>query len=164
MRARYTENRVVWLIVGVIAGLVIAAYWPHEAAHAMAVDRSSKIAICTAETTAGASDAVFVLDFVTGRLVGAAPNAQGQFTVRYGRNLAKDFNVAENAQYAIVPGTISISRIGGASPANSGLYVAELNSGIVALYAFPYAQTSRPTPPVAELVPVSTFNFKQATN
>ena len=105
MKSRLFESRTAWLIVGVVFGVAVSLYWPTEQVQATSVDRSSKIALITANTTAGNSDAVFILDFVTGRLVGGAYSTNtGKFNQMYYRNLARDFRVSENAQYAIVPG------------------------------------------------------------
>jgi len=156
------EHRVVWLITGAVFGVVVSVYWPHETAQATAVDRTSKIAMVTSRTTVGNSDAVFILDFVTGRLVGAAYNTQsGSFNQLYLRNLAADFQASENAQYAIVPGDVAIPQRGGtASPAGGGLFVAELNSGKIIMYGFPYYQSAGPQG-VQTLVPVDGFSFRQ---
>ena len=70
MRTYWSENRSVWLGSGALLGLVASFYWPHEQARAETVDRSDKIAMLTVNTQAGESDAVFLLDFVTGRLIG----------------------------------------------------------------------------------------------
>ena len=161
MRTQWSENRYVWLATGVLFGLVIAFYWPHEQAQAGTVDRSSKIALVTAITQEGNADAVFVLDFVTGRLVGAAYNTQtGGFNQSYARNLAADFQVGENAEYAIVPGNVALQQRGGPPPANGGLYVAELNSGVVIMYGYPYI-TSPGTQRTQQLVKIAAFPFRQ---
>ncbi len=162
MRKHWSENRYVLLGTGVLLGLVLAFYWPHEEAQAATVDRSSKIAMVTCYTQTGSSDAVFVLDFVTGRLVGAAYNTQsGGFNQTYGRNLAADFGVDENAEYAIVPGRVSLPQRGGsAPPAEGGLYVAELNSGMVIMYGYPFITSPRPQQ-TQQLVKIDAFPFRQ---
>ena len=161
MRAKWSQNRYVWLAAGILFGLVLAFYWPHELAQADTVDRSSKIAMLTVSTQPGNADAVFVLDFVTGRLVGAAYNTQsGGFNQSYARNLAADFNVDENAEYAIVPGNVSIPQRGGPPPADGGIYVAELNTGVVIMYGFPYI-TSPGAQPTLPLQKIAAFPFRQ---
>lgn len=165
VKTRLLDQRAAWLIAGAVFGLAIATYWPSEQAWAeAAVDRTSKIALVTAPTTPGNSDAVFILDFVTGRVVGAAYNTQtGAFTQRYFRNVANDFKVSENAQYAIVPGSIAVQqRGGGPTPAEGGLYIAELTTGRIALYGYSYNQTPGPQP-VLPLVPLDTFLFRAVT-
>lgn len=160
MQTRWFDTRAAWMVAGALFGVVVSLYWPHEPAQATTVDRSSKVALVTCRTSVGASDAIFVLDFVTGRLVGAAYNTQlGSFNQTYARNLAADFQVKENAQYAIVPGEIEVAQRGGATPAAGGLYVAELNSGKVALYGFPYNQGTGVIP-TQQLVPLGAFPFR----
>lgn len=161
MKTRVFEQRGMWLVAGVLLGLAVATYWPAEEVRAHAVDRTNKIALVSAETTSGNSEAIFILDFVTGRLVGAAYNTQiGTFNQRYLRNVAGDFKVTGNAQYAIVPATVSIpQRGGGPTPALGGLYVAELTTGKVALYGYGFNETPGPQP-VMPLVLVDGFEFR----
>src|SRR5262245_8555872 len=161
VHTRSFDSRVAWLTAGAVFGAVVTMYWPHEQAQANAVDRSSKVALATCRTNLGASDAIFVLDFVTGRLVGAAYNTQtSSFNQTYARNLAQDFNVQQNAQYAIVPGDIEVAQRGGATPASGGIYVAELNSGKVILYGFAYNSTGGPIP-LQPLIPLDGFSYRQ---
>ena len=118
-------------------------------------------AISSTAVSAGNSDAVFLLDFVTGRLMGAAYNTQiGKFNQRYLRNIAGDFSVSENAQYTVVPGHVSIPQTGaGPTPAGGGLFVAELTTGKVIMYGFPYNETPN-RQGVMSLVPVDGFEFR----
>lgn len=161
MRIQWAENRYVWLAAGVLFGLVLAFYWPHEQAQANTVDRANKIVMVTVDTQPGSADAVFVLDLVTGRLVGSAYNTQtGGFNQAYYANLAADFQVRENAEYAIVSGTVALPQRGGPPPANGGLYVSELNSGMVIMYGFPYILTPGAQPPLP-LQKIAYFPFRQ---
>lgn len=34
VRRNFTEHRIVWLVTGMVFGLALAYYWPHEPAHA----------------------------------------------------------------------------------------------------------------------------------
>lgn len=160
MKARRYDGRAAWLAAGVIFGLGLAIYWPHEEAQATAVDRSNKIVMTSVSTGDSTSDAVFVLDLVTGRLIGAGYTTQaGGFTQTWARNLAADFKVGENAEYVMVPGRFVIQQQGGGDiPANGGVYVAELNTGVVHMYGFPY-QESRPQP-TKPLVLIARFPFR----
>jgi hypothetical protein len=140
---------------------VLSFYWPHEQAQAQAVDRSEKVAMLTVNTQAGESDAVFLLDFVTGRLVGAAyTNQTNSFNQTYIANLAADFQVGENAEYTIVSGRVSLPQTGGAPPASGAIYVAELNSGKVIMYGFPYVNV-RGNQPTRPLMKIAGFPFRQ---
>lgn len=161
MQTRRFDSRLGWLAAGAVFGAVVTMYWPHEHAQAEAVDRSAKVALATCRTNIGASDAIFVLDFVTGRLVGAAYNTQtGKFNQSYERNLAQDFNVQQNAEYAIVPGTVEVAQRGNVTPASGGIFVAELNSGKVILYGFAYNASAGPVGRQA-LIPLDGFSYRQ---
>lgn len=167
MKQRWSETRTAWLLCGIAIGLAVALYWPHEPAMAEAVDRSEKFAMCTVRTQAGSSDAVFVLDFLTGRLVGGAYLAQTGSFQSYARNIASDFNIDAGtpAQYTIAPAFIEVraggTAAGGGTPASGAIYVGEMNSGRVMLYGFIYRSSGRPGPPI-ELRPLGTFPFREA--
>ena len=168
MRENLKDQRLAWMTGGVIIGLAVALYWPAEPAYAIAVDRAERFAMCAVPTQAGTSEAIFVMDFVTGRLVGAAYNSQaGDFTEFYIRELAGDFGVqaGTDAEYIVVPARTEFRAIAGAgrrgSPATGGIYVGELNSGKVNLYGFMYQSAPRPGPP-QQLVPVATLKFRES--
>ena len=76
-----TNNRMVWLVVGVLAGLCISYFWPHEPVSAATSDRDTNFGLITVPvrdvTIAGVRDTmegVFVIDYLTGRLQGAVIN------------------------------------------------------------------------------------------
>ncbi|MGE5192415.1 MAG: hypothetical protein ACM3U2_07915, partial [Deltaproteobacteria bacterium] len=100
MRNVMAANRVAWLACGLVAGLAIAYFWPHEPAYATTADRDTQFSMVTCQVGVNAAgiqdamDAVFILDFLTGQLKGAAINRQvGKFASFYFRDLAKDFDV-----------------------------------------------------------------------
>lgn len=132
---------------------------------AIATDRDGdRFAITTVPTKAGNAEAVFILDFLTGRLQGAALNSRlGKFTYAYYRNLAADFNVDPTAKphYVIVSGGVNLPAQGRAQFAESGLYVAEMSSGMVICYAFPFIFNNAPGAP-QQLIPMDKFQFRQA--
>lgn len=158
------RSRKYYLLAGILIGMACSYYLPHEPAYADSVDHSQRFAVCTAQTTVGNSEAVFVLDFVTGRLVGASHNTQaGSFTQSWVYNVAADFNAGDDAQYVMVPGYVSLRGTAGATPALGGIYIAELNSGIVNLYGFNYIQGNR----VAlgqPMIPIAQFPFRDVIN
>ena len=167
MKKRWSETRMAWLLCGVVIGIAVALYWPSEPAMAEVVDRSDKFAMCTVQTQAGNSDAVFVLDFLTGRLVGGRFLSQtGQFQI-YARNIAGDFNIDAGtpAQYTIAPAFIRVTgggTVGGVgTPASGSIYVGEMNSGKVVLYGFMYRSSGRPGPAI-EMAPLGTFPFRES--
>ncbi len=159
MQSRLLNNRFVLLACGLVMGLGISFYWPHEPLKADSTSLD-KFSLCTTPTLLNQSDAVFVLDSVTGRLVGAAHNVQtGTFSQVWARNVAADFGVVENAQYLMVSGFLRTQGATGGTPAQSGVYVAELTSGKVGLYGF--LMNNRNQASAAELVPIADFSFRE---
>lgn len=153
-----TGSRFGILICGLILGGVVTTYWPHEPLLANATGLE-KFAICTAPTLVNQSDAVFVLDSVTGRLVGAAHNGNaGKFTQVWTRSVAADFNVVENGQYLLTSGFLRTQGAAAGTPAQSGIYVAELTSGKVGLYGF--LMNNQNQAAIGELVPLDSFSFR----
>ena len=96
MQPSVLNNRFALLACGLVMGLGISFYWPHEPLKA---DASSldKFSLCTAPTNVNQSDAVFVLDSVTGRLVGAAGRLWRMFVLRAGERGAERGRYAAGA-------------------------------------------------------------------
>lgn len=170
MFPRGNERRLVWLGFGLVAGLCIAYCWPHEVAQAVATDRDDKFAVCTVETQTsfGQPEAVFVLDFLTGRLSGAMINQQSaSFTNFWYRNVAADFNLKANqaakAKYCIIPGNAYLTSGGGATVSSGVIYVGELTSGKVICYSFAVQVTKVALPPT-QLQPIAFFPFREAVD
>lgn len=168
MQPRGNEGRLVWMGLGLIAGLCLAYVWPHEIAQAVATDRDDRFAICTVETqtSLGQPEAVFVLDFLTGRLTGAMLNQQSYaFTNFWFRNVAADFQLkasaAAKAKYCIIPGNAYLTSAGGATTSTGVIYVGELTSGKVVAYSFGVRISKVPLP-VMPMEPVAFFPFREA--
>lgn len=162
MRARLTERKTFWVAVGTLLGMTIAYYCPQEPAYAGSAAVGDKFSMCTVETLVGQSEAIFILDHLTGRLLGAALSPQtNSFTQTWARNVAADFKVVDNAQYVMVPGRIEVRSGGSAPPANGAIYVGELNSGLVNMYGFQYTGGGRLVP-VRELIPIANFPWRNS--
>lgn len=161
-----TDRRIVWLLTGVLAGLGLASFWPAEPLQANATDRSSdRFAITTVDVGPGMPDAVFVLDFLTGRLTGAMISSQsGLFTNFYFRSVVADFIVDPNAKakYAMIPGVGVFNVGGGVQSATGVVYIAELTSGKVVAYRFPYRNSAEKINEVFPLQPMDAFPFREA--
>ena len=111
MKSRANDRQLLWLVFGVIGGLCLAYVWPHEHVLASATDRDAKFAICTVDVGPGSPDAVFVLDFTTGRLQGAMLSPQSQsFTNFWFANVAQDFKVGKNGKYTMMPISTPITK------------------------------------------------------
>ena len=155
-----SDRKTFWLAVGTVLGMVIAYYCPQEPAYAGSASAAEKFSMCTVPVNVNASEAVFVLDNVTGRLIGALHSLQASgFNQTYQRNLAADFQVTENAQYLMVSGSIQVAGAGATPPAQGAIYVGELTSGIVNMYGFTNAPGGRLQAP-KELIPIASFPFR----
>ena len=157
-------SRIFWLTTGLLAGLCISYFWPHEPVAAASNDRDAKFGIMT--TPVGINvEGVFVLDYLTGRLTGAVLDTNtGKFNQTYFRSVAADFRVDPKAKphYAFVGGRAPLSGRGRVSPAISVIYVAELSSGLVRAYGINY-KISRLKSRVQAFVPLDVFPFREAT-
>ena len=119
MQPNSNERRLVWMGMGLMAGLCLAYCWPHEVAHAVAADRDDRFAMATVETGFGNPEAIFVLDFLTGRLQGAMLNQQtATFTNFWARNIAADPVGATqgNNRKAVADSTVAASTAGPKRP------------------------------------------------
>ena len=161
MKNRMTERNLFWFVVGAIFGSVVIYYLPTEPAFAATANSGDKFSMCTVRTSVGASEAIFVLDQVTGRLLGAQHSLQrNAFHQLYQRTLAADFGVTDNARYVMVSGDIQTGGGGGAAPpAQGAIYVAELNAGVVFMYGFTMSPAGQAGPP-RELIPLASFPFR----
>ncbi len=161
---RTSESRMLWLVVGLLAGLCISYFWPHEPVVASATDRNEKFAMATCYVT-NTLEAVFVLDFLTGRLTGSVLNRQGNVLVaRYTRNVAEDFDVNPEVKptYTMVCGRAQIQGRGGNQYGDSMIYIGELSSGQVIAYAIPYKQFNRKQTQPIPLQKAVNFQFREA--
>lgn len=157
------DKRLMWMLLGLVAGLGIASLWPHEQAKASATDRDAQFAMATCAISAQSNqEAVFVLDFLTGSLKGAILGADGVFANFFIRDLAADFELdpKKEAHYCIVSGGHQLAGAGPVPPAASVLYIGELTSGRIAAYGFNFRDgvvAERPVP----LVLLHSFPFRQ---
>lgn len=172
MKKSSSHQKMIWLSVGMLAGITLSYFWPSEPALARySSDRDSggKFAIitCPTQNLGGQPDAVFVLDFLTGRLMGAAISPQtNKFAMYYARNIAGDFPLPPDTTPRFVVSALQLNlsmRGSGGTPAQGGLVIAELNSGQVNVYGFPYSISARrPTGP-QPLIPIDNFSFRDPT-
>ena len=166
--SNWYSTRTKWLAAGAVAGFFAASLLPTEPAMAQVVNGSEKFAMVAAPTQPGQSDAVFVLDYLTGRLVGVAFNPQvGRFTQRYYRSVVGDFNLSGDLdpQFVILPAMLNPQQRGargGGSPASGGIYVGELTSGRINVYGFTYDATPRAIPEPIQIPILDKFEFRQS--
>ena len=152
-----------WLLAGLMLGLGIAAMWPHRPLTAATSDRNEKFGMCTAYVAENL-EAVFVLDFLTGRLTGACLSKQGnQFVVFFEANVALDLQVqSAKPQYAMVPGLATIRATPGTQPAASVIYVSELTTGKVGCYGIPLRLPNAKNLVPVKLAAIDVYTFRDA--
>lgn len=109
------------------------------------------------------TEAVFVLNHLTGVLTGGVLNEQtGTFAYRYAHNVAADFQSgAKDPKFAIVTGGANLRATGSATPAVGLLYIAELSTGVVIAYALP-RPTTRNAGVVLAVVKLDIFRFAES--
>lgn len=162
MSSRRMEFRPFWIGLGLVAGLALAFCWPAERAQAIGTDRNERFAITSVTTGFQQPDAIFVLDFLTGRLVGGLLNQQSAvFTNYYFRNVGADFGIDPTAkpQFVLMSGEGALNNRGPAQLATGLIYIGELTSGKVVAYRFPYRISPTPVG-VITLEPFAFFSFR----
>jgi hypothetical protein len=171
--AHISGSRRVWLFCGVLIGIGVAYYWPHEPIRADQSDRTDKFAMISVSASpaiAGGiagSEGIFILDFLTGRLQGfyLNPNAPAAgFAQMFFRDVAHDLGLDEKTAaqpvYAIVGGQGQL--VGQATTFGAGLvYVAEMTTGQLVAYGFPFTVAVNQILPPQPMVPVARAEFRK---
>jgi len=153
--------------LGLTLGAAAMLLKPQETVQASAANSNDKFSMATVPITTSTFDteAIFVLDHLTGVLRGGVLNAQtGQFSFTYLHNVAADFQLnpaTPEPKYSIVGGPASLRASGGNTPANGVLYVAELTSGAVIAYGFA-APRGRGAAAPLPLFRIDGFSFREA--
>lgn len=152
-----------WMVAGVVVGLGITALWPNRPLSASTSDRNDKFGMCTVYVSEGL-EAVFVLDFLTGRLTGACLGKQGNgFVQFFAADVGADLQVnAAKPAYAMTSGLAQIRAAPGTQPAASVIYVAEMSTGKVGCYAIPFRLPNTRNPVPAKLAPLDVYTFRDA--
>ncbi len=132
--------------IGLVIGMLFAGGWPNVPLHAVATDRTDGFAIATGYCDESV-EAIYFLDFATGNLSAAAVSKQnGHFNAFYTHNVVADLglNPAKPPRFMIATGSADLRRSGGKTNAlsRSLVYVAELQSGKVAVYAIPWSSSA----------------------
>jgi hypothetical protein len=136
----------VWLGLGLLAGLIVAGFWPSVPLHAVATDKVDTFSMATGHVEPDV-EAVYFLDHLTGELhayvLGPMSGGRGGFGIlcHYFRDVSKDFQAGEKSKYLMASGIDDLTRAGrgGAiTPSRSVLYVAEVTTGTAIGYYLPY--------------------------
>lgn len=149
-------------LAGAVAMAAVYTVVPQRTAQAPVANGNDKFSMVTVPILETFNqEAVFVLNNLTGVLVGSVINEQtGKFSHRYLHNVAADFNTGNTPEpkYAIVTGPVNLRGSGGVQPAYGVIYVAELSSGAVIAYAF-NRPTNRNAGATMELAKLDFFQF-----
>lgn len=148
--------------VGMLAGALIATQsqspsqleidWPETPLHATASHGESSLTMATGPIDEDA-EGVFILDHLTGDLQCWVPSARkpGTYAGLFTYNVLRDLDVGGDKQpkFVMVTGGVNFRGTTGAvRPAGTVVYVADANSGNVAIYSVPWnrsmASSGRP--------------------
>ena len=166
--ANQSPTRTLWLAIGAVFGFAVASLLPSEPAYAQVVEGGDKFAMAATPTVQGTANAIFVLDYLTGRLYGAQYNPNnGKFSGYYSRALADDFDLGGQGepQFTLLPMFLNPRTRGGGPVATGGLAIGELTSGKICLYGFSVQAAQRSSPnnmPVIPVQKIDEFSFRQA--
>ena len=154
------------LALGVILGISFIALKPYQPVKASAANGNDKFSMCTCRVASGESEAVFVLDHLTGVLSGGFLNSQSNsFSHRYLRTVSQDFQLnpaTPEPKYSMVSGDAQLRTSGGLQPANGLIYVAELTSGAIIAYGFAVPRGRGVSTPL-EIFRIDAFPFREAS-
>jgi hypothetical protein len=139
-------QKFVWPVAGVLVGVVVGLFFGgvmHAPLHAVATDRQDNFAMATVPLDDD-QEAVVFLDFLTGDLKATLFNVvrgpQPTIGVIYTKNILQDLGVdaTKNPKFLLVGGRLQMRPQGQMQFGGSVIYVAEVNSGKVGVYAMPY--------------------------
>ena len=136
------RNRLVWVGLGVIVGVLSSGLLPQAPLHAMCAERFDTFAIATGPLDEEV-EAIYFLDFLTGDLRAAAINPrQRRFNAFFQLNIlqAMNIDVSKNPKFLMVPGMLAMRRGTGPQWGNTVIYVAEASTGLVGAFGTPWAR------------------------
>lgn len=165
-------NAVVWLGLGLLAGLLVAGFWPSVPLHAVSTDKIDTFSMATGHVEPE-YEAVYFLDHLTGDLhayvVGRLANGGFGVLQHCYRKVLDDFKTEgdKTPKFLMATGICDLSRGGRGGtimPSRSVVYIADVTSGMAGAYALPYNSTlhnaGRPVP-MGELVLITGFPIRQ---
>ena len=144
-----------WLGLGLLAGLMVAGFWPSVPLHAVATDKIETFSMATGlvEGETYSYEAVYFLDHLTGDLNAfiVGRNRTGFGVLQHSRcNVLQDFKTEgeKTPKFLMATGLCDLNRggRGGTSlPTRSVVYVADVVSGTAVAYAMLYNPTAHNT-------------------
>ena len=150
--------------LGVLAGVMLTAAalaWVdgERPLEAVASSGSDTMAIATGPIAEGV-EGLFILDFITSELTCQALHPRtGQLGGVYRRNVAQDLGAAQGKapEYLLVTGFFSVRQnVGNVKPAESLVYVADVNTGRYMAYMLPWNKLAAANyqAQVSQMIPV----------
>ncbi len=138
-------SALLWLGLGLLAGLLVAGYWPSVPLHASATDKIESFSMATGSVEAD-YEAVYFLDHLTGDLhayvIGRIANGNFGVVQHCYRKVLDDFKTEgdKTPKFLMATGICDLSRRGGGSvmPSRSVLYIADVASGMAGAYSVPF--------------------------
>jgi len=158
--------------LGLLAGLLLAGFWPSVPLHAVATDKIDTFSMATGPVE-GEYEAVYFLDHLTGDLhayvVGRLQNGGFGVLQHCYRKVLDDFKSEgdKTPKFLMTTGLCDLTRGTGRGgnmlPSRSVLYVADVTSGMAGVYALPYNSTMHVSgrPSAGELVLITGFPIRQ---
>ncbi len=146
------STALLWLGLGLLAGLMVAGLWPSVPLHAVASDKIDTFSMATGAVDSE-YEAVYFLDHLTGDLhayvIGRMASGFGVIQHCY-RNVLQDFKAdgEKTPKFLMVTGLCDLNRSGGRGgnmPSRSILYIADVASGQAGAYALPFNTTQHNT-------------------
>ncbi len=134
------RSRLVWVGLGVVAGILSSGLLPQAPLHAMCAERFDTFAIATGPLDEEV-EAIYFLDFLTGDLRAAAINPRlRRFNAFFQLNIlqAMGVDVSKNPKFLMITGMMNMRRGAGPQWGNTVAYIAEANSGMVGAFATPW--------------------------
>lgn len=145
------SKRVLWIALGILIGFLLSVFMPAQPLHAVATQGQDGFALATGLLDSNI-EGVYFLDCLTGVLKGAALNINnGQFTTVFETNVLSDLKLemGKSPKFLMVTGLANLRR--GPTqfqPGESVIYIAEINSGIMACYGVRWniGRSTQPSP------------------
>ena len=142
-------SALVWLGLGLLAGLLVAGFWPSVPLHAVATDKIDTFSMATGPVEPD-YEAVYFLDHLTGDLhayvIGRMANGSFGVIQHCYRKVLDDFKTEgdKTPKFLMATGVCDLNRggvVGTVLPSRSVLYIADVASGMANAYAVPFNTT-----------------------
>jgi hypothetical protein len=132
------RQRFAWIVLGILLGFLLTVLMPSKPLHAVATSGMDGFQLATGPLD-NTIEGVYCLDQLTGLLKGAAMNVNNwQLTSVFETNVMTDLKIdpSKSPKFLMVTGAAELRRLPTQfQPGASLVYIWELNSGTLAVYA-----------------------------